>query len=216
MEFTNFDSLKSEFPPLPNSRFALTAPQETQPYDLYILTGSHSGAYEELQWIRDLEAWIRRADELKVPLLGICFGHQVIATALGGAVTMNPKGWEIGAHSFTLNASGQDVFKGRKSLHLQYTHQDIVSQVPGSLSNLGGNDKTDCQAMCKDSHIITLQGHPEFSQSTLEALLHRKLKSGIIDEPSFEVYIKSLQEPLDNDFVACACLSYLKLHPSLE
>jgi GMP synthase-like glutamine amidotransferase len=216
VDFTNFNTIKGEFPELPKDHFASTAPLETQPFNLYIITGSHNGAYEDIQWIRDLEAWIRRADEAKAPLLGICFGHQVIATALGGVVTINPKGWEVGAHTFHLNSSGQPIFKGKNGLHLLYTHQDAVVRVPDSMINLGGNEKTDCQAMCKNSHIITLQGHPEFEQNTLEALLKKKLENGILSESAYQVAHRSLEDNIDSNYVACACMAYLKIHPELD
>lgn len=208
--------MQGKFPKLPNDITGVSASNESEAYDLYILTGSHNGAYEDIQWIRDLEAWIRRADETKAKVLGICFGHQVVATAFGGTVTVNPKGWEIGAHEFELNTTGQAIFKGRKSIKLQYTHQDAVMQIPDSCTNLGGNANTQCQAMVKGHHIITVQGHPEFSQATMEGLLQRKLEGGIIDEPSYQIYHRSLEEHVDNDFVACSCLEYLSLHPSIE
>jgi GMP synthase-like glutamine amidotransferase len=217
LEFTNFNSIKGELPDLGlvSRPSDMCSPSEITPFNLYIITGSHHGAYEELQWIRDLEAWIRRADDLKVPLLGICFGHQVIATALGGKVTVNPKGFEIGAISFALNEAGQQVFNGKTALHLYYTHGDAVVHVPASMENLGGNDTTECQAMRKGNHIVTIQGHPEFSHATLANILRKDLVEGFVTENAYQVAFRSLDDPLDADFVACASLQYLGVHPSL-
>lgn len=180
-----------------------------------MITGSHSGTYEQHQWIRDLEAWVRRADAAKAPLVGICFGHQVIATALGGDCTVNPKGWEMGAHTFPLNSIGKAILPGKEQLHLLYTHQDAVVRVPETMQNIGGNDKTDCQGMCKDHHIFTLQGHPEFGPITLERILAKKLKTGIIDQTTYDSVATSLNDKVDSNYLACASLHYLNLHPEL-
>lgn len=213
IEFTNFDTISGEYPELPTGEVGSGV---EVPYDLYILTGSHNGVYEELQWIRDLEAWIRRADALKISLLGICFGHQVVASALSGKVTVNPKGWEMGAHSFALNEAGQALFKGKKALSLQYSHQDIVATLPPCMTPLGGNAITAYQAMCKDSRILTIQGHPEFCKETMQGILKRKILAGIVSEAEYQEAIRSLDDPVDDNFVACASLAYLKLHPELE
>lgn len=216
IDFTNFNTLQGEYPALPKHHFVHGASPEETPFHLYIVTGSHSGVYEELQWIRDLEAWIRQADELKAPLIGICFGHQVVASALGGKVTLNPKGWEVGAQTFALNEAGQALFKGKTTLHLQYSHQDAVVNIPACMQNLGGNEKTDCQGMCKGSHIFTLQGHPEFGKETMTGILGRKREKGLLSETEYTRAFTSLDEPVDANYVACASLAYLQLHPSLE
>lgn len=216
IDFVNFNTIQGEFPSLPKRHFVHGASSDEIPFDLYIITGSHNGVYEDLQWIRDLEAWIRNADELKVPLIGICFGHQVVASALGGKVTLNPKGWEVGAQDFELNEVGQAMFKGKTSIHLQYSHQDAVVQLPASMLNLGGNEKTDCQGMCKGSHIVTLQGHPEFCKETMSGILGRKREKGILSEAEYSRAYHSLDDPVDANYVACASLAYLKLHPPLE
>lgn len=205
--------MTGEYPELPSET---AGPGVELPWDLYILTGSHAGVYEELQWIRDVEAWIRKADAMKVPILGICFGHQVIASALGGSVTPSPKGWEVGAHSFQLNELGQRIFKGKTSIHLHSSHQDIVARLPDCLLNLGGNSHTDHHAFVKDSHIITLQMHPEFSRETQAALLNRKAEFSLLTDAEYQTAVRSLDDKVDDAFVACACLAFLKLHPELE
>ena len=213
IDFKNFDTLSGEYPELP---IGTVGSVEDLPWDLYILTGSHYGAYEDFQWIRDLEAWIRKADALKVPILGICFGHQVLATALGGLVTPSPKGWEVGAHTFQLNEAGQRIFKGKTSIHLHSSHQDIVARLPESCISLGGNAHTEFHSFIKDDHIITMQMHPEFSKETQSALLNRKSDFSILTDAEYQTAIRSVDDPVDDVFVACGSLAFLKLHPELD
>ena len=64
--------------------------------DAYVVTGSKAGAYEDHDWIEPLSNWIVEAAQAEIKMLGVCFGHQVIAQALGGKVEMSNKGWGVG------------------------------------------------------------------------------------------------------------------------
>jgi len=70
-------------------------PLEIRECDLYIVTGSPSSAYDQEEWIQHLEDFVRSADRIKHPLIGICFGHQIVAQALGGKVGKSGKGWVL-------------------------------------------------------------------------------------------------------------------------
>ena len=78
-------------------------PAQVDAMDGYLITGSRCGAYEDLPWLEPLFAYIRRLHEARIPLLGICFGHQAVAKALGGRVEKSSKGWALGCSNGTSN-----------------------------------------------------------------------------------------------------------------
>jgi GMP synthase-like glutamine amidotransferase len=181
----------------------LKYPEDPTNYDLYMITGSRASAYDaDEDWIRQLEHFIQKLDELKVKILGICFGHQIIAKALGGEVIKNPKGWEVSWAQFDLNEMGCHVFNSstqNRKVNLFYSHQDIVSRLPPGAIGIGGNKLTEHQAMVKDHSIISFQGHPEFNKDIMELLLaskeaaipaelHRKGVQ-LLDFPTSEVWL---------------------------
>ncbi len=137
-------------------------PERTDEVDGYIITGSKSSAYDDKPWIRNLEAFVRRLNEEKRKLLGICFGHQVVARALGGVVDKSPKGWGVGVNVYNISdpellADGQG-----ETLQLICSHQDQVMRMPEGAELIAKNDHCEVAGMRIGEHILTFQPHPEF------------------------------------------------------
>ena len=156
-------------------------------FDGYILSGSRHGAYEQLPWIADLLAWTREAVARKERLLGVCFGHQVIAQALGGRVTPNARGFEIGGVGMQLTPEARSHFAKLlgddeggaaagsatpREVRMLYVHGDAVEALPPGFFSLGGSAVSPCNGMADASgRVLTWQGHPEFDAATVERLL---------------------------------------------
>ena len=106
--------------------------------DGFIITGSKSSAYDDKQWIRDLEALIQKLHAKRKKMVGICFGHQIIAKALGGEVSKSDKGWGVGIHTYDLdNAPFAGADDGQ--LKLVVSHQDQVHELPPGARNVVSN-----------------------------------------------------------------------------
>ncbi|KAI8904455.1 class I glutamine amidotransferase-like protein, partial [Gorgonomyces haynaldii] len=162
----SFDVTKNEYP--------------QKEYDSYIITGSRYSAYEDVEWIHKLKQFVRDLDKKGAKIVGICFGHQIVAEALGGKVSKNPGGWEIGWTRLKLNDDGKRVF-GREWLDIQEMHQDHVSVVPPGFTVLGATAICPVQVMQK-SNIVTLQGHPEFKHEFVKQLISIRTNKGIFTE----------------------------------
>jgi len=176
--------------------------------DAYVITGSKAGAYEDHEWIAPLSTWIREADQAKTKVLGICFGHQLIAQALGGKVEMSDKGWGIGVRSLITTPVSPFSQSLPKYLDLIYSHKDQVVELPASATNFLSDAFCPHAAYTIGQHIVSFQGHPEFSAVYSERLLSRRAE--VIGEPTYSKGIHSLRQSTDANFIGRLILDFLQ------
>lgn len=143
-------------------------------YHGIVIGGSHSSVYDGDPWIRRLEEHTRRWIGEGVPLLGVCFGHQLIAQAAGGRVERNPKGWELGTRTIELTAAGQNdpMFAGLPAtFQAMQSHQDMVVELPQKAECLATSDACAVQAFRIGDNVRTLQFHPEFTPNHMRYII---------------------------------------------
>lgn len=144
-----------------------------------IITGSHAMVTDNLPWSLAIESWIRDSQAHTIPILGICYGHQLIAKALGGVVDFHPQGIEIGTVEVELsseNAQTDALFKelpaGKFSAHV--THSQSVRQLPQNAVHLAKNDFEANHAFRVGESIWGVQFHPEFKESVMNIYLDQQ------------------------------------------
>ncbi|MDJ1017402.1 MAG: type 1 glutamine amidotransferase [Paracoccaceae bacterium] len=131
----------------------------------WLIGGSRHGAYEDLPFIQPLEDFIAKAYAKSVPLVGICFGHQIIAQALGGRVAKFDGGWAVGRHDYD--------FEGEPMV-MNAWHQDQVVEKPARAERIGTSPFCENAALLYDGKALTVQAHPEFEADVMQPLLgHR-------------------------------------------
>ena len=147
-----------------------------------LLTGSPAGVYEDLDWIAPLERFVRAAYQLRIPMAGICFGHQLIAQALGGTVRKSEKGWGIGRHVYQV-LPDNGVVDG-EAVAIACSHQDQVVEAPNDALTILSSDFTPHAGLLyANGATLTVQPHPEFDVEAKE----RSLRRAVEVEPARDV-----------------------------
>jgi GMP synthase-like glutamine amidotransferase len=167
-----------------------------------LITGSPFGVYDSTPWMDPLRAFIRGAYHGKTPMVGVCFGHQVIADALGGVVRKSEKGWGIGRHTYDVLEARPWMAGAGPDMSLAVSHQDQVIEPPLGAMTLARSAHTEHAMLAYEgAPVISLQGHPEFSDTFVSALYSaRRGKS--LTEAAADAAIASLEQPEDNAKVA--------------
>ena len=165
-------------------------------HDAYLITGSPAGVYDPLPWIAGLLDFIRAAKDSK--MVGICFGHQVMAEALDGHVEKSDKGWGAGLHRYDV-VRREPWLDGETEIAASASHQDQVVVQPPNTELVARSDFTPFAALAwTDRPAISFQFHPEFSPAFAKALIEKRYD--IVPDP--DAAIASLDAPNDNARVA--------------
>ncbi|TPP07175.1 type 1 glutamine amidotransferase [Rhizobium glycinendophyticum] len=167
-------------------------PSSPEDADGWLLTGSKFGVYEEHDWIRRLEQFIRDVHAAKVPMVGICFGHQVMAKALGGHVEKFKGGWSAGPVTYRRSDTGEEQV-------LLAWHQDQVLTVPDGAEVVGKTEACENAVIRYGDWGLSYQPHPEFTPSFFEGLA--EARKAAIPQSLFE-RVKKVDAPIATDRIA--------------
>lgn len=158
--FTRYAVFENEFP------------ADVREADLWLIMGSKFGVYDGDPWIARLEDFVRATHQAGGRMFGICFGHQIIAQALGGTVIKSPKGWGVGVFQYQVTENWPPLFGPRpETLTIQAFHQDQVITPPPGARLLATSEFCPYAAFWYPGFAVTVQGHPEFSRDYVATLL---------------------------------------------
>jgi len=146
-------------------------PDELDEVDAYLITGSKASVYDKTPWILGLTGFVQKLHRRQKKLVGICFGHQLVAQALGGTVEKSPKGWGVGLHTHRFSSLPSWHDQGDRNLDILVSHQDQVVRPAAGAQVLASSEFCDNAVSQVGEHILTLQGHPEFTKDYARALM---------------------------------------------
>jgi len=189
-EFQTWNVVDMEFPKGPKSA------------DGWLVTGSKHGAYEDHTFIPKLEELIRKVYAADRPMIGICFGHQVIAKALGGTVEKFTGGWAIGRHDYD--------FEGLGNVAVNAWHQDQVTQLPEDAKVIGSSAFCRNAALVYGDKIMTVQPHPELTNPVIASYIENRRGTGDYPRDLMDQAQASVAIPNEGDAVALMLARFLK------
>jgi GMP synthase-like glutamine amidotransferase len=159
-----------------------------------IVTGSSAGVYEDHAWLEPLRAFIRGAYAANTPMLGVCFGHQIMADALGGDVRKSEKGWGLGRHTYAVKSRPDFLATDLPSLSIACSHQDQVIVPPKEAEVFLASEFTPNAGLAyRNGKAISLQPHPEFLDGYAQALA--ELRRGKAPDSVIDTAVKSIATP---------------------
>jgi len=176
--------------------------------DAYLITGSQFSAYDNDEWLQKLREYVVLLHQQKKKLTGICFGHQLIAHALGGETKRSDKGWGVGNISSEIKVLKQWMGNSEKSFSLLVSHQDQVTSLPQGGELIASNDFCKISSFQVADHILCFQGHPEFSEDYLNYLINKR--RDLIGENTVKEAQDSLKRKHDGKLVANWLINFIK------
>ncbi len=200
LEIVNYAVIDDEFP------------DAVEDCDAYLVTGSQHSVNDDYPWLKELYSLVKDIYQKNKPLIGICFGHQLIAAALGGKVEASDKGWGVGASSCEVVTSHACMQQDEAAteVSLLYSHQDQITRLPPETQVIMANDFCQYAMIESGERFLGIQGHPEFSKAYSRALL--ELRRERLPETVHKRAIESLNNELDSQRVKQWILRYLEIN----
>ena len=183
-------------------------PADIDEVDAYLITGSKSSVYDDKPWIAALMDFVRELHARRKKLVGICFGHQIVAHALGGRTAKSEKGWGQGLHTHTFSQTPEWHDGQAPEFDILVSHQDQVVENAEGAEVLASSEFCDNAVVQIGNHILTFQGHPEFVPGYSRAIMEYRRE--MIGEDVYDRGIASLQRQHQGERVARWIVSFLK------
>ncbi len=170
-------------------------PEQIADFPAYVITGSSAGVYDPLPWIAPLMDFLRQAKG-QAAMVGVCFGHQVMAEAFGGKVIKSPKGWGVGLHGYEVRES-RPWMDAAPRIAVPASHQDQVVELPPGARVVAASAFTPFGMLAYDeAKAVSIQLHPEFQPDYAKALIETRRGTRYTDEQA-DAAIASYDAPDD-------------------
>lgn len=196
LEFITYDVEHGEYP------------ESVAGIDAWLITGSKASVYDDEPWIHRLEDFVRQLHQAKQVIIGICFGHQMVARALGGKTEKAAVGWGVGVHSASWRQRPAWLQTSEPGFNLLVSHQDqVTAPAPGS-DVLAGSEFCPNAVIQLGDSILTFQGHPEFTPPYSRDLMNFRREK--IGEAVYQRGIQSLDETINGVDAAHWIIDFIK------
>lgn len=197
LEFKTYDVVAGEYP------------QDDSEFDGFFIMGSKASVYDSESWIKQLGEYIQKLHAGKRKIIGICFGHQLLAHVLGGRTEKSEKGWGVGVHASRVINPQAWMQSGGLEFNLLVSHQDQVAELPDQAVHIASNEFCQYSMFSIANHVLGMQGHPEFSAAyALELMNFRQHKIGT---ETFRDGVNSLSQPTHESVITQWMIRFLEV-----
>ena len=187
-QFDIFNTVRGEYP------------ASFDDYDAVLLTGSRADSFSQELWVLTLRQKVEQLLQARKKLIGVCFGHQLIALCLGARVGRAPQGWGAGRMNYQWKAPELPHAQGRSDIALLASHQDQVFDLPDGATLLASSDFCPVAAYAVEDHVFCVQPHPEFVDDYTLALA--ELRRGKAPDEVVDSAVASVATPSHSKDVA--------------
>jgi GMP synthase-like glutamine amidotransferase len=195
-EFEIFDCQQGNFP------------TDINRFDFFITTGSKASVYDNETWIKHTIEFIRLLDEQKKKLIGLCFGHQLIAMARNSAVAKSAKGWGVGVSTNRVVSKPSWMSQSTQELKIIVSHQDQITNLPDDATVIAESDFCPYFVVQWGDNFLSVQGHPEWITDYSGTLINDRRDR--IPAEQVDAGLASLKKKPDNSLFAHWILDFVQ------
>ncbi|MNZ39231.1 GMP synthase [glutamine-hydrolyzing] [compost metagenome] len=175
-------------------------PSDDEHFDAYLVTGSKADSFGSDPWIQTLKTFLLERYQRGDKLLGICFGHQLLALLLGGKAERASQGWGVGIHDYRIDEQPEWMSPPLEDLTLLVSHQDQVTSLPDNARVIASSEFCPVAAYAIGEQVLCFQGHPEFVHDYSRALLD--LRKDFLGDSVYSEGVDSLERSHQGTTVA--------------
>jgi GMP synthase-like glutamine amidotransferase len=183
-------------------------PENLNDCDVYITTGSKFSVYDDLDWIDRLKELVKELYSHGIHYVGVCFGDQMLAEALGGKVMKSTKGWCVGTHRFSIQYRQEWMTPYQNGFNILMSCQDQVNILPEHAQLLAKSNDCEIGMFQVGEKMLGIQGHPEFPKDYSRALMHARSDKIGIDK--VREGLDRLELSLDVDLIERWIMNFLR------
>ena len=175
----------------------------------YLITGSRFSVYEKIDWIIKLKEFVIELDQLKKPLIGVCFGHQIIAEVLGGQTNVADSGWTVGNQTYNLIEKMPWFKEDISPFTLLHSHKDQVKILPHNATLMASTENVPLAMYRIGNHIFSHQGHPEFKPEYVHDVA--SIRKEVLGDKVYYAAVDNLKNKVpDNEKIAKCWVKFFK------
>ena len=175
----------------------------------YLITGSRFSVYDKIDWIDRLKEFVMELNQLKKPLIGVCFGHQIIAEVLGGETKVAESGWTVGNQTYNLIKTMPWLNEDITSFTLLHSHKDQVKKLPDNATLIASTENVPIAMYTVEGHIFSHQGHPEFRSDYVHDVA--TIRKEVLGDEVYYAALKNLKSKVpDNEKIAKCWVEFFR------